>query len=119
VYNKPLLDIVGVTQNNKTLPLGLCVMAGEKEEHFLWVLRSLKSMLIENDCGKPRLILIDRDQALLKALPQVYPDIPAQICQGHFMKAVVAKIKSCSTQLGLGTWHPSINMDRFHHFFRR
>jgi hypothetical protein len=45
-FNMPLLNICGITGNNKTPQFALCFLTGEKEEDYDWVLKQLRSCMV-------------------------------------------------------------------------
>ena len=60
-FNMPLLNICGVTGNNKTPQFALCFLSGEKEEDYQWALQQFKNCkvsLLEEKTKKPSIMLI-------------------------------------------------------------
>jgi len=45
-FNMPLLNICGVTGNNKTPQFALCFLSGEKEEDYQWALGQLRNYMV-------------------------------------------------------------------------
>jgi hypothetical protein len=60
-FNMPLLNICGVTGNNKTPQFALCFLSSEKEEDYQWALQQFKNCkvsLLEEKTKKPSIMLI-------------------------------------------------------------
>ncbi|XP_076937851.1 uncharacterized protein LOC143605728 [Bidens hawaiensis] len=85
-YKLPLVQIVGVTSTGKTITIALSFISKETEDNFTWVLTRLKSML--HKCMMPRVILIDRDLALMNACNVVFPDAAKLLCRWHISQNV-------------------------------
>ncbi|XP_076925217.1 uncharacterized protein LOC143587957 [Bidens hawaiensis] len=68
-YNMPFVQIVGVTSTNKTFSIAFAFMQNEKIESYTWVLNCLKLTL--DKCMHPRVILTDRELALVNACKEV------------------------------------------------
>ncbi|KAD4585037.1 hypothetical protein E3N88_22638 [Mikania micrantha] len=58
-------DIVGVTSTHHTFCIAHAFVSKEKEENYHWVLERVKDML--DKCMEPRVIITDRDLALMNA----------------------------------------------------
>nr|KAJ0208671.1 hypothetical protein LSAT_V11C400191360 [Lactuca sativa] len=70
-YGMPFVQIVGTTSTNKTFSIAFAFIVNEKEENYNWVLTCLKSTL--EKCMHPRVIVTDRELALMNACQQVFP----------------------------------------------
>ncbi|XP_076921526.1 PKS-NRPS hybrid synthetase cheA-like [Bidens hawaiensis] len=64
----------------------------EQECNFTWALERLKDMLV--DCREPRVILTDKDQALMKSCETVFPNAIKNFCRWHIMQTIQRKHKS-------------------------
>ncbi|XP_022031420.1 uncharacterized protein LOC110932389 [Helianthus annuus] len=64
-YKLPFIQVVGVTSTHKSFCVAHAFVSKEKKYNFLWVLEKLKELLV--DCMEPRVIVTDRDQALMNA----------------------------------------------------
>ena len=93
-YRKPLLNICGVTGQNKTLNLGVAFVSGESEEDYSWALSHLKGLLHSERISEPSIFVTDRDRALLNALRTHFPSVPTLICAWHQAKDVKAYARS-------------------------
>ncbi|KAJ9541940.1 hypothetical protein OSB04_028446, partial [Centaurea solstitialis] len=67
-YNLPFLEI-GVTSTNKTFSIAFAFMYNEQTSNYTWALTCLK--LTINGSFWPRVIVTDRDLALMKACEEV------------------------------------------------
>ncbi|KAF5783729.1 putative MULE transposase domain, FHY3/FAR1 family [Helianthus annuus] len=65
IYNMPFIQIVGMTPTNKSFIIAHAVVSKERGDNFVWVLERVKAML--DECMEPRVILTDRDLALMGA----------------------------------------------------
>ncbi|KAH1040033.1 hypothetical protein J1N35_041776 [Gossypium stocksii] len=73
---KTPIQIVGVTSTNKTFSIAFAFIINEKEENYNWALTCLKLTLEE--CMYPRVIVTDRELALMNACQQAFPDATRQ-----------------------------------------
>nr|KAJ0199010.1 hypothetical protein LSAT_V11C600320760 [Lactuca sativa] len=77
--NLPFLEIVGVTSMRLTFSIAFAFMHSEKTSNYMWVLTCLK--LTINDSFCPRVIVTDRDLALMKACEDVFPQSNNLLCR--------------------------------------
>ncbi|GAU10461.1 hypothetical protein TSUD_424150, partial [Trifolium subterraneum] len=91
-YNMPLFEIVGFTSTVRTYNVGFAWLTNEKEDNFIWALQQLRS-LVRNEGSLPKVILTDRDTALMNVVGQVFPTSAAMVCRVHVQKNVGSKIK--------------------------
>ncbi|GAU32028.1 hypothetical protein TSUD_147240 [Trifolium subterraneum] len=91
-YNMPLFEIVGFTSTERTYNVGFAWLTNEKEDNFIWALDQLRS-LVRNEGSLPKVILTDRDTALMNVVAQVFPTSAALVCRFHVEKNVSTKIK--------------------------
>ncbi|CAI9302098.1 unnamed protein product [Lactuca saligna] len=99
-YNLPFLEIVGVTSTNKTFSIVFAFMHNEKTSNYIWALTCLK--LTINDSFCPRVIVTDRDLALIKACGDVFPQMHAMdkiLEELHRSKRFVPALENCGCQL--------------------
>ncbi|KAL5137778.1 Protein FAR1-RELATED SEQUENCE 5 [Glycine soja] len=83
-YRLPLLDFVGVTPTGMTFSAGFLYVEGE-------LVNNLRDAL-------PGVIVTDRDQALMNAVKDVFPECTNLLCIFHINKNVKAKCKSLIAQ---------------------
>ncbi|XP_076937279.1 protein FAR1-RELATED SEQUENCE 5-like [Bidens hawaiensis] len=89
-YNMPFVQIVGVTSTNKTFSIAFAFMQNEKIESYTWVLNCLKLTL--DKCMHPRVILTDRELALVNACKEVFPNATQLLCRWHISRNI---FKNC------------------------
>ncbi|GAU43120.1 hypothetical protein TSUD_373150 [Trifolium subterraneum] len=90
-YNMPLFEIVGFTSTEMTYNVCFAWLTNEKEDNFIWALQQLRS-LVRNEDSLPKVILTDRDTALMNVVGQVFPTSAAMVCRVHVEKNVGSKI---------------------------
>ncbi|XP_068504274.1 uncharacterized protein [Phaseolus vulgaris] len=91
-YRMPLLEVVGITSTVLTFSVAFCLLAAEKENIFLWALDRLKGLFLRVD-SCPRVVVCDRDVALMNAIRMVFPEAYNLLCRFHIDKNVKAKCK--------------------------
>ena len=69
-YDMPLLQAIGITSVNTSFTAAVVFMPGEQEPDYEWALGALQRLLGDSF---PRVVLTDRDQALMGALGTVLP----------------------------------------------
>jgi len=67
-FGMPLLNIVGITSTFKTFNAGFAFLSAEKEEDYQWALEAFGSVV------EPKLIITDRELALMNAINSVFPN---------------------------------------------
>lgn len=95
---RPVFDFCGITGGNKTIPFGLCLLAGQDEKSYTWVFEQIKDILVQEEIPMPNLLVTDRDRACLKAMEAVFPEVPRRICEWHLLKDVLAYTRSTFEQ---------------------
>ncbi|GAU15779.1 hypothetical protein TSUD_235950 [Trifolium subterraneum] len=91
-YRSHVDEGVGFTSTERTYNVGFPWLTNEKEDNFIWALQQLRS-LVRNEGSLPKVILTDRDTALMNAVGQVFPTSAAMVCRVHVQKNVGSKIK--------------------------
>ncbi|GAU47401.1 hypothetical protein TSUD_372900 [Trifolium subterraneum] len=91
-YNMPLFEIVWFTSTERMYNVGFAWLTNEKEDNFIRALEKLRS-LVRNEGSLPKVILTDRDTALMNVGSQVFPTSAALVCRFHVEKNVSTKIK--------------------------
>ncbi|XP_021978960.2 uncharacterized protein LOC110874954 [Helianthus annuus] len=91
----PFIQIVGMTPTNKSFIIAHAVVSKERGDNFVWVLERVKSML--DECMEPRVILTDRDLALMGACAKVFPDASRLLCRWHIQQNVMKHCKGAFT----------------------
>jgi len=88
-FNMPLLQICGITNLHTTFNIAYCLLSGEREECFEWVLNVMKELLTAEKIPEPRVIISDYDKAFKKACRKIFNNgTQHQICLWHVMKNV-------------------------------
>jgi transposase-like protein len=67
-------------------------MEQEREDNFRWALEKLKGLFIKEDLF-PKVILTDRDNALMNAIAVVFPHTVNMLCRFHIEKNVSSHCK--------------------------
>ncbi|CAJ2677407.1 unnamed protein product, partial [Trifolium pratense] len=89
-YKMPLFEIVGFTSTEKTFNVAFAWLSNEKEDNFIWALQQLHCLL-RREANLPRVILTDRDLALMNVIPAVFPDTTVLVCRFQVAKNVRSK----------------------------
>jgi hypothetical protein len=84
-YKMPLLHIVGINSSNRSFSAAFCFLSGEKEEDYTWALEQFSRAL---DGQSPSVLATDKEQALLNAIEQVFPDASHLLCCWHITKNI-------------------------------
>ncbi|CAH9077106.1 unnamed protein product, partial [Cuscuta epithymum] len=90
-YGFPLLEIVGVTCTDLTFSIAFVYMEAERQENYTWAMEKLRSLLATNIV--PKVIVTDRDLALMKSVKKVFPETENLLCRFHITKNVLANSK--------------------------
>ena len=75
-----LLNMVGSNANNRTIHLGVVLMASRKEADFLWVFKQLK-VILDREAMKVPIFVVNNDPACIKAIEIVFPDVNILLCR--------------------------------------
>jgi len=88
-FGMPLLNIVGITATYNSFSAGFAFLCEEIEETYSWALQKYK------DITKvfPKVIVTDRELALMNSIEKVYPSTQNLLCIWHINKNIVAKCK--------------------------
>lgn len=87
-FGMPLLNIVGVSGMNTTLHVTEVFLRGETEQDYCWALTQPSRIIADRGTAPPKVIVVDRDLALLSALERIFPRIPVLLCIWHIIKDV-------------------------------
>ncbi|XP_014522311.1 uncharacterized protein LOC106778829 [Vigna radiata var. radiata] len=91
-YRLPLLEIVGMTCTGLTFSTAFAFLSTERQSNFTWALEKLKGLFITSE-GSPKVIVTDRDLALMNAIANVFSESYQMLCRFHIHKNVLAKCK--------------------------
>ena len=89
-YRMLLFDIVGVTSTKLTYSVAFVFLSFEQENNFTWVLERLVGLLTSK-LNMPKVIVTDRDSALMNAVAKVLPKTDHVLCYFHIENNVKAK----------------------------
>ncbi|XP_071739069.1 uncharacterized protein [Rutidosis leptorrhynchoides] len=90
-YKMPFVKIVGVTSTSKTFCIAFAFIHDETTVRYEWVLNCLKLTL--GECMLPRVIVTDREMALINACRGVFPDAARLFCRWHIRHNIIDKWK--------------------------
>nr|QBG82264.1 putative PKS-NRPS hybrid synthetase / FAR1-related [Papaver somniferum] len=105
-YEIPVLNIVGQTTTNSPFDVAFFFLEDDLEESYVWELKQVKLFCVEG--YTPKVIVTDKEQALLNAIARVFPDAHHLVCTFHLWKSIETKCVS----------HPAIDviMKEVQHF---
>ena len=89
----PLLNICGITSNNKTLQFALCFLSSELEEDYEWALKQLRGYITKYDIQEPKTMITDRELALITEIDLEFPDTDHLICRWYVNINIVKNYK--------------------------
>ncbi|KAL5149610.1 Protein FAR1-RELATED SEQUENCE 5 [Glycine soja] len=96
-YRLPLLDFIGMTPTGMTFSAGFAYVEGERVNNLVWALQRFRGLFLKRD-ALPGVIVTDRDQTLMNAVKDVFPECTNLLCIFHINKNVKAKCKSLIAQ---------------------
>ncbi|XP_057418148.1 uncharacterized protein LOC130712327 [Lotus japonicus] len=91
-YMIPLLEMVGMTSVGFTDTIGFGYMCNEREPEVTWALEKLRGLLLREE-DMPKVMVTDKDSALMNAVTTTFPTAAHMLCQFHIAKCVKAKCK--------------------------
>ncbi|KAM4061414.1 MULE transposase [Hirsutella rhossiliensis] len=92
----PVLNFCGSTSERKTFSIAATFLTGETEGHYQWALQCLVELAVQEGIPLPRVIVTDRELALMNALLSI-PELAAVLhllCRWHINKNILAKTKA-------------------------
>ena len=92
-YKLPLLIITGINALGGSFYVAFCFLAGEQFEDYFWALQQYRDMCIELDVHDPIINITDREESLINAHHEVFPDSEHMLCVWHINRNVVANCK--------------------------
>ncbi|KAL5176803.1 Protein FAR1-RELATED SEQUENCE 5 [Glycine soja] len=106
-YRLPLLDFVGVTPTGMTFDVGFAYLEGERANNVVWASEQFRGIFIRHD-SLPRVIVTDRDLALMNVMKFVFLECTNLLCRFHINKNVKEKCESLIGQKMFGSrpWMP-------------
>ncbi|KAL5123523.1 PKS-NRPS hybrid synthetase [Glycine soja] len=91
-YRLSLLDIVGVTPTEMTFLAVFAYLEREHVNNVVWALKWFQGIFVRHD-ALPRIIVIDRDLALMNVVKTVFPKSTNLLCWFHVDKNMKTKWK--------------------------
>ena len=96
-FHMPLLDIIGSTNLNRTFFVAFVFLSGETESDYSYALKMLRKVMDIREVSYPGIVVTDKDQGLMNALSNIFPESHNLLCGWHINKNVL----SYSRELGL------------------
>jgi transposase-like protein len=95
----PLSEIVGITSTKMTYSVAFAFLSSELEDNFTWALE-MSVDLLTSKLNMPKVVVTDRDNALMNDVAKVLPEIEHINCYFHIVKNVKAKcITDCRVKV--------------------
>ncbi|XP_076881472.1 protein FAR-RED IMPAIRED RESPONSE 1-like [Bidens hawaiensis] len=91
MYKWPFVQYIGVTSTSKSFCIAHTVLLRERQTDFTWALEHLKGML--EDSIEPRVVVTDRDSALMNACKQVFSNATRNLSRWHIRENIKKKWK--------------------------
>lgn len=94
-FRMPLFNLCGTTANKKTFQIATAFLNGEAEPQFSWAISHFVTLLNTAKIDPPRIIITDRELALMNALRgnPLLDAVPHILCHRHVNMNVLAKCK--------------------------
>ena len=89
----PFLYIVGVSNSGHSFKLAYCFLPSEIETDYSFAIRQLYLLYYCYNL-KPKVLIMDKEQALKNALRIYFPGIPQLLCLQHINKNVLTYAQS-------------------------
>ncbi|XP_026441455.1 uncharacterized protein LOC113340536 [Papaver somniferum] len=90
-YNMPILNFVGQTSTKLTFTVAFCFLKDESKESYLWALQKVK--LLYQEGYTPTVLIKDKEQALMWAIPGAFPYARHHLCTFHIWNNVQTNCK--------------------------
>ena len=84
-FNMPLLHISGINGSNKSFSVAFCFLSQEKKDNYIWALQRFQSILQNQS---PKVLVTDKEQALINAIETVFPASTHLLCCWHIFKNI-------------------------------
>lgn len=88
----PLLNIVGITAAYCSFNAAFVFLCDEGEESYVWALREFQKIVT------PKVLVSDRELALLKAISVVFPETRNILCIWHIEKNILSNCRKSFSQ---------------------
>ena len=83
----PLMHVVGMTSFNTIFTSCMAFLQSEIEADYKWALEQVRK--IYGDTLKPKVIVTDRELALMNALTVIFPETHNLLCHWHIEKNIL------------------------------
>jgi hypothetical protein len=90
-FRMPLLNVVGLTCFNTTFFACFIFLKNEKKEDYEWALTCVARLFVDSE--RPKVIVTDRELALINAVEVKFPEAHHLLCAWHIGMNVLAKCK--------------------------
>lgn len=84
-YNMPFIPFVGLNHHRQTTIFACGIVSDECVESYTWLLQVFLRAMCQQ---KPRSIITDSDNAMMKAIRQVLPDTDHRVCSWHIERGI-------------------------------
>ncbi|XP_057432380.1 uncharacterized protein LOC130725144 [Lotus japonicus] len=91
-YRISLLEMVGMTSVGFTHTIGFGYMCNEREPEVTWALQKLRGLILREE-DMPKVMVTDRETALMNTVEATFPTSTHLLCQFHIAKCVKANCK--------------------------
>ncbi|XP_058756891.1 protein FAR1-RELATED SEQUENCE 5-like [Vicia villosa] len=92
MYRIPLLEIVGVRSTKLTFSVAFGCLEHEREDYLSWTFETLKE-LFSSEKLLPKVVVADRELALMNAMESVFPNATHLWCSFHISNNVSMKYR--------------------------
>ena len=87
------MSIVKTTILNITFYISNIFLVGKHEDDYIWAMKQLRRLGIESINIKPKVIFIDKEDALAIAIKVVFPEARQFYCVWHINKCILVKLR--------------------------
>jgi hypothetical protein len=88
----PLLNVCGITGNNKVIQVGLSLLSSETEADYNWAKQKIWGIIVQEIIREPT----DTEITLIRCLNTQLPASPHILCRWHANMNVLAQTKKFS-----------------------
>jgi zinc finger SWIM domain-containing protein 3 len=82
-YKMPFVPFVGLNHHRQTVVFGCGIVSDEKVSTYKWLLRTFLRAMCQK---KPKSIITDSDNAMIKAIRRILPGTDHRVCSWHIEK---------------------------------
>jgi len=92
-YRLPLIEFIGNTSTMKTFYISFAYMMSERQDNVNWALERCHELLHPKDLY-PKVVVTDRDNALINVVETVFPNATTLLCSYHIGQNVRANCRT-------------------------